>query len=189
MSSNDEMYWKDELALLHELISSTELEKSTKWGGTVFTLNGKNVLSCGSFKHHFCIWFFNGVFFLSDPYKVLINAQEGKTKAMRQWKFQSSEDIDGSRILKYEKEAIQNEKEGKSWKAQRSSTTTLHPILIDAFKNEINLKKSFEALPLFKQKEFVEYISGAKRETTRLARIQKIIPMIFKGEGLNDKYR
>ncbi|WP_325262934.1 YdeI/OmpD-associated family protein, partial [Flavobacterium sp.] len=41
----------------------------------------------------------------------------------------------------------------------------------------------------YKQKEFIEYIESAKREETKLTRIEKIKPMILDNIGLNDKYR
>ena len=40
-----------------------------------------------------------------------------------------------------------------------------------------------------KQREYAEYIAGAKREETRSKRLQKVFPMIEAGIGLNDKYR
>ena len=59
----------------------TELLETIKWGVPVYTLNDKNVLGMGAFKSYVGIWFFQGAF-LDDPQKKLINAQEGKTKAL-----------------------------------------------------------------------------------------------------------
>lgn len=55
-------------------------------GVRLYILNGKNVIGLGAFKNHFAIWFFNGVF-LKDEKQLLTNAQEGKTKALRQMHF------------------------------------------------------------------------------------------------------
>lgn len=78
--------WEKEIALLEAIISKMPMEKCIKWGAEVFTYNGRNVVSYGGFKNYFALWFFNAVF-LKDKYKVLINAQEGKTKSLRQWRF------------------------------------------------------------------------------------------------------
>jgi hypothetical protein len=43
---------------------------------------------------------------MKDPQKVLINAQKGTTKSMRQWRFTAREQIDKELILRYIKEAI-----------------------------------------------------------------------------------
>lgn len=180
--------WKEALSLLNQIISKTELVETTKWGMPVFTINGKNVVGYTGFKTHFGLWFYNGVF-LSDPYQVLINAQEGKTKAMRQWRFESIEEIDESKILEYLQEAIQNEKEGKSWKAEKSGKIEIPDLLEEKLQADTKLKESFEALTPYKQKEYIEYINEAKRDATKISRLEKIIPMILEGIGLSDKYR
>ena len=112
--------WPNEVQRLLEIIRKTGLEETIKWGEKSFTYKGRNVVGCIGFKNHFVLWFYNGVF-LSDPYKVLQNAQEGKTKAMRQWRFQSADEIDEVKILEYIHEAIQNEEEGKVWKPEKST--------------------------------------------------------------------
>lgn len=101
--------WKEELKILQTIISQTELVETTKWGGLVYTINGKNVLGISGFKNYFTIWFFNGVF-LKDEQKLLVNAQQGVTKFMRQWRFNSKEEINEKIILLYIHEAIDHEK-------------------------------------------------------------------------------
>ena len=103
--------WADEVLLLASIIAKAPLEKKIKWGAEVFTFKGKNVVSYGGFKNYFALWFFKGVF-LQDRYGVLINAQEGKTKSLRQWRFTSKEQIDEQKILEYVLEAIEVEKQG-----------------------------------------------------------------------------
>lgn len=101
--------WKLELETLKIIISKTELVETTKWGGPVFTLNGKNVIGILGFKNYFAIWFYKGVL-LKDESKVLINAQEGITKSLRQWRFTSKNEIDETLLLTYISEAIAIEK-------------------------------------------------------------------------------
>ena len=48
---------------------------------------------------------------------------------------------------------------------------------------------SFRNLRKGLQREYAEYIAAAKRDETKLLRLQKILPMIMTGVGLNDKYR
>ena len=48
---------------------------------------------------------------------------------------------------------------------------------------------SFDSLTPFKQKEYSEHIGSAKQEKTRISRLEKSIPLIAEGKGLNDKYR
>ena len=181
---------KQELMLLRELILSTEVEETLKWSAPVYTVDGKNVLGLGAFKNHFGIWFFNGVF-LKDEKNLLEQAQE-TTKALRQMKFTAMQDIDKHAVLAYVKEAINNQKLGKELQPAKKVTKATLEIpqeLGTELKKDKVLKTAFDALTVFKQKEYCEYITTAKRETTKVSRLEKIVPMIKQGIGLNDKYR
>src|SRR5690554_4244958 len=112
--------WEKEIETIRAIIAKTELEETVKWGAPVFTINGKNVVAYAGFKNYFALWFYNGVF-LKDEAKVLVNAQENKTKALRQWRFEKGDDFDEKLLLRYIKEAIENEKQGKVWKPQKRS--------------------------------------------------------------------
>lgn len=180
--------WQDELEFLRAIINKTELEKTKKWGGEVYTINNGNVLMIGAFKNYVSIWFFNGVF-LSDPYQVLVNSQDGKTKALRHWQFTSVEEMEEDKIMEYIQEAIENEKKGLKWKPEKSDEIEIPDLLEDAFNLDKAFKKAFDELTPFKQKEYVEHIDSAKREATKMSRLKKIKPMILEGVGLNNKYR
>lgn len=184
----DHEQWEKELECLHQIIRKMGLDEAFKWGGTIYTHKGRNVVACGGFNNFCSLWFYDGVF-LSDPYKVLVNASEGKTKALRQWRFTHIDQIEPAKIEAYIREALRNVEEGKVWTPQRSEELEIPEILQQALAENSALEHAFEALSFYKQKEYVEYIDTAKREATRLSRIEKIKPMILEGIGLNDKYR
>lgn len=48
---------------------------------------------------------------------------------------------------------------------------------------------AFKALTSGKQREYAGHIAEAKREATKLTRLQKVLPMIREDKGLHDKYR
>ncbi len=181
-------HWKKELTKLRTILKKTTLEETIKWGAPVYVAHGKNVLAIAGFKNHCCIWFFQGVF-LKDPNKKLINAQKGKTKALRQWRFESFDEIDESIVLAYAIEAIANAKAGKEIKPEKSKKIELPVELKEAFKKNAALKQNFDALTPYKQKEYKEHIGSAKQEKTRRNRLEKCIPIILEGKGLNDKYK
>ncbi|MFV0565661.1 MAG: YdeI/OmpD-associated family protein [Flavobacteriaceae bacterium] len=182
-------HFGEALSILRTLLNSTELEETLKWNSPVYAINNKNVLGLGAFKNHFCLWFFNGVF-LKDEKKLLINAQEEKTKALRQMRFNTVADIDKNVVLAYVKEAIENQKLGKEIKPEKTTKKPDVPLeLKTLFKANTDLKTSFETLSLSKQREYCQYISEAKREATKQTRLEKITPMILKGAGLHDKYK
>ena len=180
--------WKNELEKLRSLLLSSELEEKIKWGFPVYTLNNKNVVGLGAFKSYAGLWFYQGVI-LKDKKKVLINAQEEKTKAMRQWRFASEKEMDEKLILEYILEAIQNQKDGKEIKPEKNKPFTLPDEMAIYFSKNKNVKTAFEKFTPGKKREFAEYIVEAKREATKMNRLEKISKMILKGEGLNDKYK
>jgi uncharacterized protein YdeI (YjbR/CyaY-like superfamily) len=179
--------WEEELLLLKSIIDKTELEETIKWGGPVYVYNKKNVIGIGGFKDYFTIWFFNGVF-LKDEKKKLINAQEDKTKSLRQWRFTSKDEVNEKEVLEYIAEAIENEKQGKIIKPSKKEAI-ISELLQKEMNNNPALAEAFQKFSPYKQYEFLEYIESAKQEKTKLSRIEKVIPMILGNVGLNDKYR
>ena len=127
------------------------------------------------------MWFFQGVF-LTDYANVLHNAQEGTTKALRQWRFQSIEDMDPNLILDYVKEAIQNQKDGKAMTPEKKETLPPPPELQRELDSNKELSTAFSGFTASKQREFSEFISSAKRQETKEKRLDKIIPMILNNQ-------
>lgn len=180
--------WQKSLNYLKDLISDTELSETIKWGQPTYTLNGRNVLAIGAFKEHYGIWFFNGAL-LNDPHNYLHNAQEGKTKAMRQLRFSSFKEIDDDIVIDFVYQAIKNQKAGKEVKINPTREADIPPFLEESFSKDNELKSKFDELTPGRQREYSEYISTAKQDATKQRRLDKIIPMIKKGVGLNDKYQ
>ncbi|MBK9106709.1 MAG: YdeI/OmpD-associated family protein [Saprospiraceae bacterium] len=180
--------WVEELMLLREIILSTGLKEEIKWGGPNYSLDGKKLMAIGGFKNYASIWFHHGVF-LSDPAKVLINANEARTKGLRQWRFASMKEIKPPLVKKYVLEAIKNAKEGKEIKPEKKAAIAIPAELQAAFKKDKLLKAAFDGLTPGRQREYLEYISEAKGEDTRLRRVAKCAPIILAGMGLNEKYK
>ncbi len=180
--------WKEELTVLRDILSSTELEETVKWGAPVYTINEKNVVGLGSFKTYVGIWFFQGVF-LKDKKNVLINAQDGKTKALRQWRFENMAQIDIKLIKEYVAEAIENQKLNKTIKPQKKEPLPIPAELAHIFDEKPGLKDAFNKFSPSRQRDFIEHINEAKREETKTKRLQKIIPLIMNNQGLYDKYK
>lgn len=180
--------WTDAEEFMQQLIVTTNLEKTYKWGTYVYAHKGKNVIAWGGFKNFFSLWFYNGVF-LNDKYKVLISASEGKTKALRQWRFTDVKEMNEKKILEYIKESIQTIEKGLEIQPEKTLVKTPEGIF-KAFLNENKtVEQAFEKLTKGKQKEYIEYINEAKQEKTKISRIEKIKPLILNGKGLNDRYR
>lgn len=180
--------FRDGIAQLRELALQSGAQEDFKWQFPVYTHHGKNVFGICKFKNHFGVWFFNGAL-LKDPKNVLENAQEGKTKGMRHWKFHSLGEIDEKEVLSYMLEALANQEKGLEVIAEKTKKVCIPELLQTELDKTTALKSNFDSFTPYKQKEFCEYITEAKQEKTQLRRLEKILPMIEKGVGLNDGYR
>ncbi|MBC8757335.1 YdeI/OmpD-associated family protein [Kordia sp. YSTF-M3] len=181
--------WEEKLRLLRSIVlKNPSIKETIKWNIPVFTVDGKNILGLSAFKSHVGLWFFQGAL-LKDEAKVLVNAQEGKTQAMRHWKFTALDAIPEALVKVYIDEAVQYQKDGKTVVMTKTSTFALPDELKTAFEANSSLKTAFEKLSNYNQKEYATYITTAKRVATKESRLQKIIPMILEGKGLNDKYK
>ena len=175
------------LERLRIILNECEVEETVKWGQPCYTHGGRNVAGIGAFKKFVSVWFFQGAL-LRDEQGVLVNAQEGKTRAMRQWRFQSVDEIDEPLLRDYVKESVENQRQGREIKPQRIKPVEVPVELADALAEHDDAGDRFNALAPGKQREYAEYIAEAKREATKLRRLENILPMIRAGLGLNDKY-
>jgi len=153
-----------------------------------YTLDGINVAGLVAFKSFVAIWFLN-VVFLKDKQKKLINAQEGVTKALRQWRFSSVDEIEPELIKAYIDEAINNQQAGKTIKPAKNKPLIIPELLADVLVKKPKLKDCFRQFSLSKQREFADYLVQAKKEATKIRRLAKIEALILAKIGLNDKYK
>ncbi|WP_273566246.1 YdeI/OmpD-associated family protein [Maribacter halichondriae] len=183
-------HFQEGIQILRDLALKTKAEETFKWSAPVYAIQGKNVFWIARFKNHFGVGFFNGVF-LKDPKNVLVNVQKGKTQAMRHWHFKSIDEIDKKGVLAYMNESLENQKKGMELVSKKKAAVivAVPKLLKDALGEKESLKKAFKGLSPYHQKEYSEYITTAKQEKTKVSRLEKILPMILEGKGLNDKYK
>jgi uncharacterized protein YdeI (YjbR/CyaY-like superfamily) len=180
--------WEKQLQQLRKLLLSCNLTETIKWGSPVYSKDGKNLVGIAAFKNHFGLWFFQGAL-LQKNTKLLVNAQEGKTQAMRQLRLDETSKIDLDILMKYVEETISLHDQGKTVKLVAPKKVEIPTELKQALKNTSELNKAFNSLTPGKQKDYSLYITEAKREVTKQNRLEKIIPMILAGIGLHDKYK
>lgn len=186
LAGHDE--WRSVLERVRAVMKASELEETVKWGAPCYTLNGKNLVGLVAFKDFVSIWFHQGAL-LRDEHGVLVNAQEGRTKAMRQWRVRSEDEIDETILRDYVRETIENQRQGREIKVDRNKPLQIPDELAAAMEDDPDILNRFEALSPGKRREYAEYIAEAKRAETKVKRLEKIVPMILAGHGLHDKYR
>ena len=182
--------WQSEITKLREILLTMELEETVKWMFPCYVHGKKNVVGIGGFKSYFGLWFYEGAS-MKDPQGVLINAQEGKTKDLRQWRMTSGKEIKVRAIKSYVKEAIELSKVAKPSKPRKknNSAVTVPPELQGALKANRKAAAAFGKLSLSRQRGYAEHIAEAKRAETKVKRLAKIMPLIEKGVAIEELWR
>jgi uncharacterized protein YdeI (YjbR/CyaY-like superfamily) len=179
--------WKEEMNLLREIIlDMKELHEDYKWMHPCYTLGGKNVVLIHGFKEYCALLFHKGAL-LKDPDGILIQQTENVQSA-RQIRFTDITRIKKQRavIKRYIREAIEIERSGMNVKLKETAEFPVPKEFQSRLNKNPDLKNSFEALTPGRQRGYLFYFSQAKQSKTRESRIEKYIPNIIQGKGIDD---
>ncbi len=176
--------WTEELLALREILRSSGLEETMKWGSPCYTFDGKNVAMMGSFRDYCSISFFKGVL-LEDPEGVL-EAPGPNSRHARLLKFRSMDDVErlASQALNFLNQALEIQKKGL--KVDAAEAEPLPDELEARLLSEDGLWEAYEALTPGRQRSFILHVSGAKNPETRVRRAEKCVPKIWAGKGFNE---
>jgi len=178
--------WQKEMEQLRSIALDCQLTEELKWGTPCYTLGKSNIVLIHAFKDYCAFLFFKGVL-LKDTDHILIQ-QSKNVQAARQIRFNSvNEIIEIKATLKaYIYEAIEIEKAGLQVKLKKTEDFEV----AEEFKTKLasisELKTAFEALTPGRQKAYLLHFSQPKQAKTRESRIEKAMPQILNGKGLND---
>lgn len=178
--------WREELVELRRIILESGMTEELKWSQPCYTWEDNNVLIMAAFKEFCSVSFFKGTL-LKDPNGVL-DSPGANSQAVRQLRFTSLEQIaEMEPIIKaYLQEAIEIEKAGLKVKFKKNP----EPIpdeLQQKFDQDPAFEAAFLALTPGRQRGYILYFSGAKQSSTRDSRIEKYMPQIFEGKGMQDR--
>ena len=178
--------WQQELEELRAIILDCGLTEELKWGVPCYTWEGANVLLIHAFREYCAILFHKGGL-LSDPEDVLIQ-QTKNVQAGRQIRFRSLQEVVDMRpvIRSYIHEAVEVEKAGLKVELRTTEEYDVPEELQRRFDGDPELKAAFEGLTPGRQRGYLLHFGGAKKSETRESRIEKSIPRIFEGKGLQD---
>jgi uncharacterized protein YdeI (YjbR/CyaY-like superfamily) len=178
--------WQEELELLRTIALDCGLTEELKWGVPCYTLEESNIVLIHDFKEYCAFLFFKGAL-LKDSNGILIQQTENVQSA-RQVRFTNVlEIVDMKPILKnYINEAIEVERAGLKVDLKKTAEYTI-PIEFQSKLDHIPaLKTAFEALTPGRQRAYLLHFSAPKQSKTRDARVEKFMPQILNGKGLND---
>jgi len=183
---NKDEKWQEEIEQLRAIVLSCGLTEELKWGCPCYTLEGNNIVLIHVFKEYCALLFFKGVL-LKDPQSILIQ-QTKNVQVARQIRFTGVQEIVKLKatLKNYIKEAIEVEKSGAQAELKKTGEFNMPEEFKIRLDKKPALKKAFYALTPGRQRAYLLFFSSAKQSQTREARVEKSIPSILKGIGLND---
>ncbi|HEV8140989.1 MAG TPA: YdeI family protein [Pyrinomonadaceae bacterium] len=178
--------WQQEYEKLRRIVLECDLTEELKWGCPCYTFEKRNIVLIHGFKEYCALLFFKGAL-LKDPKSILIQQTENVQSA-RQVRFTSAQEIVKLKttLKAYIKEAIAAEKAGVKVNLKKTSEFRMPDEFKQKLKEMPGLKTAFTALTPGRQRGYLLYFSAPKQARTREARIEKSVPQILKGKGLND---
>ncbi|MPS64387.1 YdeI family protein [Chryseobacterium sp.] len=178
--------WQKEFEKLRAIALETELVEDLKWGCPCYTYEGKNIFLIHGFKEYCALLFFKGAL-MKDPENILIQQTEN-VQAARQIRFTNLQQIiDLKEVIKsYLFEAVEIEESGAKVEMKKTKEFEMPEEFQQKLDENSKLKEAFKALTPGRQRAYLLYFSSAKQSKTRASRIEKYIPEILNGKGMND---
>ncbi|MFD1601460.1 YdeI family protein [Flavobacterium artemisiae] len=178
--------WKGQLEQLREIALDCHLTEELKWGSPCYTFDGANIVLIHAFKDYCAFLFFKGAL-LKDENKILIQQSEN-VQAARQVRFTTLQEILDKKdsLKKYIYEAAEIEKAGLKIELKKVSEFEIASEFQTKLEELPDLKKAFYGLTPGRQRAYLLHFSQPKQSKTRESRVEKNIPNILIGKGLND---
>ncbi|SHI29976.1 Uncharacterized conserved protein YdeI, YjbR/CyaY-like superfamily, DUF1801 family [Hymenobacter daecheongensis DSM 21074] len=178
--------WLEAIEHLRTFVLDCGLAEELKWGVPCYTFQSRNVVLLHVFKDYCALLFIKGAL-LRDPNGLLIQ-QTANTQAARQLRFTSVQQVVASEALvkAYIEEAVAVEKSGLKVAFKTPEEFALPDELASKLAGNAALKSAFYGLTPGRQRAYILYFSAPKQAQTRAARVEKSVPHILNGIGLND---
>ncbi len=177
------------LSHIRELVHNAcpDVEETIKWGFPHFDYKGI-LCSMASFKQH-CSFGFWKASLMDDTQHILAVESESMGSL---GKLASLKDLPADKIMiAYIKQAAKLNDDGVKL-IKRPATTKKDLVISDYFKKALAKNKKakvvFESFSYSQQKEYVEWVTEAKTDETRLKRMTKTLAQLAEGKFLNWKY-
>jgi uncharacterized protein YdeI (YjbR/CyaY-like superfamily) len=181
-----EKTWRKEFEALRTILRDFDLTEDFKWGHPCYSLDKTNIVLMHGFKDYCALLLFKGAL-MKDPSGILVQQTEN-VQAARQIRFTGVDEIKrmANALKSYIQEAIEVEKAGLKVEFKKTTEFDMPEEFRTRLDADADLKTAFEALTPGRQRGYLLHFSGAKQSKTRQARVEKCIPQILEGKGLDD---
>ena len=179
--------WHAERAALRAILLDCDLTEELKWAKPTYTHDGTNIVLIMPLKETCALLFMKGAL-LKDPKGLLVQPGENSQSA-RQMRFTSAAEIGklAKAIKGFVKQAVDVENAGLKVTFKKSSDLIYPKEFQDRLDRNSALREAFLKLTPGRQRQYHLYFTGAKQSATREARVEKAIPLILDGMGMNDR--
>ena len=178
--------WREEQAALRAIALDCQLTEELKWGQPCYTLENSNIVLIHVFKEYCALLFFKGAL-MKDTKGILVQQTEN-VQVARQIRFTNMREIVKmeATVKAYIREAIKVEKSGVKVELKKTEEFKVP----EEFQYQLDrvpaLREAFSALTPGRQRAYLLHFSAPKLSKTRESRVEKCIPLILDGMGLND---
>lgn len=177
--------WARELSLLRKLVLEEGLTEEIKWGMPCYTMDNKNIVIISAFKDYCGLLFHKGAL-LKDSSGLLLQQTEN-VQAARQMRFTAPEQVRSQETIIRDliRQAIAVEKAGLKVPLKKTEAFEMVSEFREKLEELPHLKSAFENLTPGRQRGYLLHFAAPKQSATKVARIEKCIPMILAGKGLD----
>jgi len=178
--------WQEEYEQMRMIALDCGLSEELKWGCPCYTFQENNIVLIHGFKEYCAYLFFKGAL-MADPKSILIQQTEN-VQSGRQVRFTSAKEIIKLKatLKAYIFEAIEIEKAGLKVTLKKTAEYKMPEEFQAKLDKNAALQTAFKALTPGRQRGYLYYFSQPKTAKTREARVEKYIPQIMNGKGIDD---
>ena len=169
-------------ALVHQ--HAPGLEETLKWGVPHFVLGGQNLAGMAAFKQHATFGFWRD--------EEVTGSLRNKGAMGSMGRLASLADLPGDDAMAawiIKAAALCGEGKSKRPAPERKAVLDLPDDLGAALKGNAAAQGHWDAFSPGKRRDYVEWVLEAKREETRIKRIETIVAQVAEGKDRNWKYK
>lgn len=173
-------------SLVHK--ACPDVEEKIKWGMPHFDYKGEMICHMASFKQHAVMGFWKATL-MKDP--ILLATAKSEVAMGHLGKIMSLKDLPADKqIIAWIKEAMQLNDAGIkiSVKPVEKKKLIVPKYFTEALAKNKKAQKVFDAFPYSHKKEYVQWITEAKTDTTRNKRMTTAFEWMAEGKNRNWKY-
>lgn len=162
-----------------------DVEEAMKWSMPAYMLGGKLVLISAAFKAHAALNFWRGQELGEGQTNADAMGQFGKIKSLGEL----PADVELDRLIREAAELSNSAAAPRKTKHEPKPAPEMHPQFAAALARAPKSKATLEAFPPSAQRDYFEWISEAKQDSTRQKRIATAVEWLSEGKRRHWKYQ